>query len=72
MAKKKVVSSVANKSAAGSKRKPRAKAGDRLSPDAKKPATRKATAKKQGAAVALPPRQRFLSNDQIGETAGEI
>jgi len=72
MAKKRIVSSASNKSAAGSKRKPRAQADGRQSPDAKKPAARKTTAKKQGVAAALLPRQRFLSNDQIGETAGEV
>jgi hypothetical protein len=72
MARKKVLSSTTSKSASGSKRKPQAKADDRQSPKAKKPAARKPTARKQGAAVASPPRQRFLSNDQIGETAGEV
>jgi len=72
MAKKKVVSSATSKSASRSKRKPRAKAAGRQSPNAKKPAARKPAAKKQDVAVALPPRQRFLSNDQIGETAGAV
>ncbi len=72
MAKKKAVSSTARKSGSGSKRKPRAKADRRPSPNTKKPAATKPKAKKRNVKAASVARQRLLSDHQIGEVAGEI